>query len=80
MQQDPRRELEALRAEVLDEWAISVDALTFRQREMAKTLSWRVTRPLRAFEQLRPGTVPIGVIPYERLRAVRLAQDIDPTG
>ncbi len=71
-----KAELDELREAVLDDWILvttrNVDAI----RAMQRTVSWRVTRPLRIFRGFQRRAADIGYVTASQLAAVRVAEKL----
>lgn len=67
-------DLDELREAVLDDWLRVTSSVTDAVGEMQRTLSWRVTRPLRLARLLQRKVGEIGVVPASQLAATALAQ------
>ncbi len=69
-----RAELDELREAVLEDWILvttrNVDAI----RAMQRTVSWRVTRPLRIFRVFQRKASEVGYVRAGQLAAVRVAE------
>jgi len=76
-----KAELEELREAVLEDWLLvttrNVDVIRKLQgtvRAMQRTVSWRVTRPLRLFRSFQFKATEIGYFRAGQLAAVRVAE------
>lgn len=71
-----KAELDELREAVLDDWILvttrNVDAI----RAMQRTLSWRVTKPLRVLRRFQRRAADIGYVTASQLAAVRVAEKL----
>lgn len=69
-------ELDELREAVLDDWLIvttrNVDAI----RAMQRTVSWRITRPLRMMRVMQRRASEVGYLRASQLAAVRVAEKL----
>jgi hypothetical protein len=70
------RELAELRDAVLEDWLHAVQAVSGEVREMERSLSWRITKPLRLARVLGRKTKEVGVVPAAQLAAVELARRV----
>jgi hypothetical protein len=71
-----RAELDELREAILEDWIFvttrNVDAI----RAMQRTVSWRVTRPLRLFRSAQRKASEIGYVRASQLAATRVAEKL----
>jgi hypothetical protein len=68
------QELVELREAVLDDWLTMTSNVTDALRDIQQTISWRVTRPLRAARTFSLKANDIGVVPASRLAAIEVAR------
>lgn len=67
-------ELAQLREAVLDDWLTVTSDVTDALRDIQQTVSWRVTKPLRAARTFSNKVKEVGVLPASRLAAVEVAR------
>ncbi|HEU4849028.1 MAG TPA: hypothetical protein VFS93_01315 [Terrimesophilobacter sp.] len=70
------RELVELREAVLDDWLHAIEGVSGEIQKMERTLSWRVTKPLRLARRLGRKTRELGVVPTAQLAAVEIARRV----
>ena len=73
-QTSAERDLEELREAVLDDWLTVTSNVSDALRDIQQTVSWRVTRPLRAAKTFSRKAEEVGVVPAGRLAAVEVAR------
>lgn len=69
-------ELEELREAVLEDWILMTTRNVEAIRAMQRTVSWRVTRPLRMFRVFQRKASDLGYIRASQLAAARLAEKL----